>query len=297
MTAVRACPACGGSGRAWGVANGWSLVRCAGCATVFTADPPPGPGGDEYEELYDRSPPSPGVVVETLDRLVAAQEPARRKNRWLDLGCGGGDLMRAARGRGWEVEGSEMSSSAVRRLRAEGFRVWHGDVEREPGHFDVVSLIEVLEHVGDPGAVIDRAVELLRPGGRLYLTTPHVGGLSIRLLRTRSRVVTPPEHVQLFSRRGLLSLAAFRGLSGIELRTEGLDVGGLRAARSGRAPGSGGASPAQMSIDANAWLMSSRRGRIAKSALTAGLRATHLGDSLKLLATAPQVRISSVPNV
>jgi SAM-dependent methyltransferase len=285
----RRCPACGADGTEVGTHQGWAIRRCTGCRTLFAAFVPAASlGGDDYETHYDHAVPTSGAAVDTLRGLVGSLEHVRDGGgTWLDIGCGAGDLLRAADDAGWDVEGVEVSGSAVRLLRNQGFNVWHGGaevVERPDGYFDVVSLVEVLEHVTDPAAVLRRARCLVRPGGRLYLTTPHGRGISARLGSTRWRVVCPPEHLQLFSRRGLATLVTDSGLSVVDLRTESLDIGGLRALRRTATPHAGAA---QVSIAANARLHASRRGRVAKRVANVALRATRLGDSLKLMATRP----------
>ena len=61
----------------------------------------------------------------------------------------------------------------------------------------MVSLVEVVEHVDDPAAVVQAARHLIRPGGAMYITTPHGRGVSARLLRSGWSAVAPPEHLQL----------------------------------------------------------------------------------------------------
>jgi 2-polyprenyl-3-methyl-5-hydroxy-6-metoxy-1,4-benzoquinol methylase len=60
-------------------------------------------------------------------------------------------------------------------------------------------MVEVLEHAREPRTLIRAARQLLRPGGSFYVTTPHARGLSERLLGMKWSVVSPPEHLQLFS--------------------------------------------------------------------------------------------------
>ena len=99
----------------------------------------------------------------------------------VDIGCGGGILAEALAQRGARVTGIDMAEMSLKVARmhlheselevdyqlttAEAFAEDNG-----PG-FDIVTCLELLEHVPDPGSVIDAATRLLKPGGLLFLST------------------------------------------------------------------------------------------------------------------------------
>ena len=99
----------------------------------------------------------------------------------LDIGCGGGLLTEAMAAKNARVTGIDMAekSLSIAKLHlyeselevdyqlssAEAFADSHG------GEFDVITCLEMLEHVPDPRSVVDAAVRLLKPGGHLFLST------------------------------------------------------------------------------------------------------------------------------
>jgi len=99
----------------------------------------------------------------------------------LDLGCGGGLLSEAMAGHGAHVTGAdsaaELIETAAAHARTTGLDIdyVHADSSELPAageaRFDIVVCLEMLEHVPDPGAVIDDCARLLRPGGNLVLST------------------------------------------------------------------------------------------------------------------------------
>lgn len=101
--------------------------------------------------------------------------------RLLDVGCGGGLLTEAMAERGARVTGLDMAprALAVARLhQAEsGLDIDYIDAtaehlaEQSPGAFDVVTCLEMLEHVPDPASVVEACMRLARPGGRLFFST------------------------------------------------------------------------------------------------------------------------------
>lgn len=99
----------------------------------------------------------------------------------LDVGCGGGILAEAMVHRGAEVTAIDMGEAPlnVARLHAleSGIEVDYRQVTAEalaeemPGHFDIVTCLEMLEHVPDPASVICACAKLVKPGGHLFFST------------------------------------------------------------------------------------------------------------------------------
>ena len=99
----------------------------------------------------------------------------------LDVGCGGGILSEAMAQRGAQVTGIDMGEAplAVARLHQleSGVEVTYHQVTAEalaeemPGQFDVVTCLEMLEHVPDPASIIRACYALVKPGGHVFFST------------------------------------------------------------------------------------------------------------------------------
>ena len=102
--------------------------------------------------------------------------------RALDVGCGGGILADSMARRGADVLGIDLSTKALKvaqlhALEAQTPNVAYREVSAEalaaeaPGSFDVVTCMEMLEHVPDPASVVRACAELVKPGGWVFFST------------------------------------------------------------------------------------------------------------------------------
>lgn len=102
--------------------------------------------------------------------------------RVLDIGCGGGILSDAMARAGGQVLGIDLATKALKvaqlhALEAQTPNVSYREVSAEalaaeaPGSFDVVTCMEMLEHVPDPASVVQACATLVKPGGRVFFST------------------------------------------------------------------------------------------------------------------------------
>lgn len=291
----RACPAClARSSETRGRVAGFEIRSCRRCQTVFTSRLPDVVElADYYASFYEeeRDVAVPAFILDQLAGLVRSLARYRTAGRWLDIGCGRGTLLRAAGAEGWEAVGTEVAPVLVDSMRAQGLDARLGlteELDLPCGGFDVISAIEVIEHIPDPDGFIAQAARLLRPGGAMYITTPHVRGISGRLLGTDWSVVAPPEHLQLLSVTGVDAALSRHGLKRVSLATTGVNPYELATkVRWRRQPKPVHGNRVCESYRLNQTLSSSRLGAAAKRGTNAVLSAVRLGDTLKVLAERP----------
>ncbi|WP_414663859.1 class I SAM-dependent methyltransferase [Horticoccus sp. 23ND18S-11] len=149
--------------------------------------------------------------------------------RWLDFGCGAGGFLKFLRERGsmagrpLDLTGHDVGSYADLLQRVDGFRILDLDALRaEPdASYDIISLIEVIEHLPDPSAAIATVARLLKPGGLLLLTTGNLDCAIARRHGIHYRYCAPEIHVSLFNPRCLARLYRRHGLEPKTVRYHG----------------------------------------------------------------------------
>lgn len=127
----------------------------------------------EFRPLHQINP----LRLEWIDRLAGLAG-----KRVVDIGCGGGILSDSMARKGAKVTGIDLSAKALRvaqlhALEAGTSNVSYQEISAEamaqehPGEFDVVTCMEMLEHVPDPGSVVRACSTLVKPGGWVFLST------------------------------------------------------------------------------------------------------------------------------
>jgi SAM-dependent methyltransferase len=206
----------------FGVALG-DFVRCDACGHLQLD---PMPSGAELEQGYREAASDAYEEEGAGQRATAATELARIERHvepgpLADLGCWVGFLVEAAAERGWQPVGVEPSDWAAARARARGAEVIVAPLlgaELPGGRFAAVTMGDVIEHLPDPGAALDRVRELLVPGGVLWLATPDAGSRVARAMGARWWSVIPT-HVHLFTRAGIARLLERHGFDVVEVGT------------------------------------------------------------------------------
>ena len=157
------CPSCASSEHAQvltGATGDVSLGRCTGCGLVRLTS---GELTDQYS-YYDsrvgltRDQLYLSLTSERLAETLAALATAPGR-RLLDVGCGEGQLVAVAAQQGWDARGIDLAAGAISICRSFGLPCERLDVfsdELGGGQFDVVTMVELIEHVPDPGRFLAR---------------------------------------------------------------------------------------------------------------------------------------------
>jgi SAM-dependent methyltransferase len=222
------CPVCFGAIRAGGPirkAGRYSLLECAACGLQFW-NPFKRIGPSWYEDFYtgrlQNIPP-----LEPGHKFFLADSRAPKKGSLLDIGCGAGNFMAAARAAGFDVTGIDWDSKAIQMgkevlglekifpLSIEEF------AERNSGEkFDVVSFFEVLEHQDDPAGFLSQVRRLVKPGGHIALSVPNRN----RWQKGMDVTDLPPNHLTRWNPEVLTAFLRRHGFEIISCREEPLSL-------------------------------------------------------------------------
>jgi 2-polyprenyl-6-hydroxyphenyl methylase/3-demethylubiquinone-9 3-methyltransferase len=180
--------------------------------------------GAEFKPLHDINP----LRLDFIDRTAGL-----RGKRVLDVGCGGGILAESMAARGAEITGIDLADKPLKvaqlHLLESGLPVDYRLVAPEtlaremPATFDIVTCMELVEHVPDPAITVESCARLTRPGGRVFFSTIN------RNLKSYLYAVLGAEYVLKLLPRGTHDYAKFVKPSELAsmCRTAGLTVAGV----------------------------------------------------------------------
>lgn len=142
--------------------------------------------------------------------------------RMVEVGFGNGQFLLAARERGWDVLGVEINRAACDHIgQSLGIATMCGSFEEvtvAPGSMDLVASMETIEHLYDPASFVQRAREVLKSGGIIFLTTPNAGCLTRDLIGMDWRGYYRG-HTVLFTARRLERFLVDQGFEVIRMET------------------------------------------------------------------------------
>ncbi|MSM41270.1 MAG: methyltransferase domain-containing protein [Geobacter sp.] len=143
--------------------------------------------------------------------------------KMLDVGCGNGHYLNKMSCLGWEVQGVDPDEQAAGFAQARyGLQVTVGtvyDANFADDSFDVITLNHVIEHVHDYISLLVECKRILKPSGKLILTTPNVDSLGCRYYNEYWRGLEPPRHLHLFTQKALIACCKQVGLEILLSRT------------------------------------------------------------------------------
>lgn len=188
------------------------VAQCsnAGCRHRFALFPAENQGihehdVDNFQKYSDRN--------ISFARYLMRNEIVTNGARILDVGAGLGHISNELKKqvRNIEITCVEAAPSSISILKELGFKVFQNLSDIRDSKFDLIMLIELIEHVEDPIGMLSQCRSLLAPGGQVLLTTPS-GKIRRSFLSPTTYDI--PEHIQFFDER---SLQVARRQAGFEL--------------------------------------------------------------------------------
>lgn len=236
----RLCGAVDGGEPLWtDRATKWRRVRCGECGMIAVS---PMPTEAQVNAIYTRGSRSDdsvnrGYRRQLMEALQAPEDQLATLNayreatawgaqfdwqayenslgesrRCLDVGCASGRTVAAFQRLGWDAQGIDVDPQAIAVAQEHGLNASVANIaqlDAGPSSFNFITLVDVIEHVREPKALMQHVFRLLKPGAVAYIKTPCADSLPHRFVG--DRWLESAEHVQFFNQRTLTRLAQGAG--------------------------------------------------------------------------------------
>ena len=203
----------------------FNLVRCNKCGLVYVN---PRLDLEESSKLYDQEyyegkgfdPREEGkAYTDILEKegseekkdgesnsvinLIKFLKPFENGQKLLDVGCGVGNFLRNAIEKGYDCYGVDFSDDAAKMARKTGADVFCGEIGEVKGEYDIITMMEVIEHHPNPKKFIADAYLRLKKGGMLVILTANVDAIVPKVKKEKWEYCIPEGHIYYFSPKTL----------------------------------------------------------------------------------------------
>lgn len=230
------CPICGhDTAHPFVEIYGYEYCECESCNHLFM-QPPLDYGAVQclYQGSSDSSSIQKLIYIDedifqnrvkqiALPKIEYCNNLISGKGLWVDVGCGTGELLTAAKKTGWKVKGFEYDAEEVSFARNHGLDIIHAYATpenlREFKDIKVMSFINVLEHINDPVGLLAGVVDILPKESYVVFEVPRHPSLSsfVNLVFPNLvyRHIVPPDHLHVFSELSAEIMLKAAGLSAV----------------------------------------------------------------------------------
>ena len=196
----------------------FKVVRCK-CGLVFVN---PQPDKDFFDVFYNEEYHTGDRCYRPMDmkefkrnkepfqrnvKMFLSKTKKKKKGSYLDVGCATGHFVQVFKDKGWDATGIDVSEYSTRFAREErGLNVLTGDVAKAnlpKNHYDLITLLNVVEHLPNPREVLKELGRVLKKNGVLVITTPNAGSAVAKIRKDKWWGYDDEGHIHFFSLRTL----------------------------------------------------------------------------------------------
>lgn len=201
--------------------NSYEIIKCERCGLIKTnfnkEFDPEGIYNDSYfqggqEDGYANYEASQKVIKVEFERVIKylrKRFPGKENKRLLEIGCAYGYFLDVAR-KYYDCSGIEVSGYASAIAKERHQDIFCGTIsefsDKTTGIYDIVVMLDVIEHLLTPDEDLTRIFSLMNPGGVLCLTTGNIDSLYAKISGKHWRLMTPPQHLYFYSAKTISRL-------------------------------------------------------------------------------------------
>lgn len=203
--------------------NGYTLYKCTSCGLVRTdlnrkyeefVEEHYNRGyftGDPTRSAYINYKDDKKFIVKNMEKFLRELRKYKPKGKLLDVGCALGFFVELTLKHGYDSYGFDPSSYAAAEAKklVEPSRIKQGtigSVSYPKKYFDVITLFDVFEHLGDPLKDMQKLSKFLKDDGVFVIATGNTNSVMAKVLKRRWTFYIPPQHLFFFNKHTMTDL-------------------------------------------------------------------------------------------
>lgn len=193
------------------------ILKCVKCGMYFEV---PNLSKENLLKYYNSSSEEILGRKEDYYPVILEIKKIKKEGTLLDVGCGWGGLLQAAKEYGYQCRGVEIMKKAAEYCQKIGFEIYYGDFTdlKISEKFDIITLQSVLEHTKEPENVLKKTKELLKDNGIAVISVPNYC-ISAKILHRNWQYLWPVEHIYYWRPNTLVKFLEKSGFTPILLKT------------------------------------------------------------------------------
>lgn len=216
---------------------GYDYLECKNCGHIFlknTISEIEGLYEDDKKSLYLND----DLFNKRVDKIAYPKvewifEKTLKEGYWIDIGCGTGEVLLAAKRLGYKVKGIDANKEHVKFAKNKGINVSCDYLNEKniAGYLkgaNIISLFNILEHIEDPKEIISNIGNNIDEGGYVVIEVPRhpsISSLSNLVFNDNvSRHIYPPAHMHIFTEKSISIAIENGGLKPVSIWTFGQDI-------------------------------------------------------------------------
>jgi SAM-dependent methyltransferase len=163
--------------------------------------------GDKECGAYAQYEEDKQFIMRNMRHHLSVIQKLKPTGKLLDIGCAMGFFMEMANNAGYDVYGLDPSEYAINHVsKSLSCNLQVGTIntaQYQPEKFDVISMLDVFEHLADPISDLKKIYRWLKPDGILLIATGDTESITAKILGRHWTFFTPPQHVMCYHRQGI----------------------------------------------------------------------------------------------
>tara|TARA_B110000259_G_C13936886_1_gene371177 strand:+ start:73 stop:978 length:906 start_codon:yes stop_codon:yes gene_type:complete len=201
------------------------ISQCSVCDLVYADRKPKSEELNECYSGYDRNYQVSGISKSKYHKEFKKLNYIYKFKNCLDIGAGNGYLLDILKKIGIKTYFTEIGEELINFIKNKNHNYVKGGMYPESDlKFDLITLLDVIEHTNEPLRMLENCYDLLNKGGIIYISTPNFNSIEKKIFKSKYSVFSYPEHLVYFTKNSLNNFLKKASFSRVSIETHNISL-------------------------------------------------------------------------